>query len=123
MTTKLIAWTLIIAAMVLWMCKTPAFGAAEGKNAAYNPDITYSGDYKPVALYFKYTEKDFWRINKKMDKLSNVVCTGALASLKKNGTWRGRFNADGSCGSPTEPLFWSLGNRLNYEELQEQGAR
>ena len=57
-----------------------------------------------------------------LDRLAKITCREALAQLKRNGTWEGSLNADGSCGTSADPGYWALGNRLNYDEALEQAA-
>ncbi len=92
--------------------------------SAYDPAVKYSGDYDPDLLFFRNSSKDAnWRRIPPLDLLIKVTCSDALESLKREGMWKGHLKIDGSCGSTAEPAEWALGNRLNYDEEQGQGAR
>jgi hypothetical protein len=90
----------------------------------YNPVIVYAGDYEANELLFKNSQKDtVWRSVPKLNMLSRVTCSDAVAHLERDGRWQGYLKSDGSCGPTSEPADWALGNRLNYEEAFEQDAR
>jgi hypothetical protein len=91
--------------------------------ALYDPKEIYPGDYKADMLLFKNGPKDlYWRSIPNLERLRRASCFAALDALNREGRWQGHLNLDGSCGNTSEPADWAVGNRLNYEELIEQGG-
>ena len=84
--------------------------------AAYNPNAVYTGTYVPELVYNKNSGASVWIRVTRLDRLRFISCDSALTGLRREGTWQGHLNADGSCGSSSEPSDWALGNWLNYRD-------
>jgi hypothetical protein len=122
------AWRLFMKNIILVLLLMLVFaffvgsGVAQQKNQAangngYNPQVTYSGDYKSTLLFFRFTKNDGWRRLPHMDRLRSISCQDALNHLNSEGKWQGSLNPDGSCGtSSIESPQWAIGNLLNYDE-------
>jgi hypothetical protein len=89
---------------------------ATANSGVYNSAVIYPGEHPADALLFKNPRSVYWQRLPKMNRISQVTCSEALAQLNSEGKWQGRLKRDGSCGNPAEPQDWILGNRLNYEE-------
>jgi len=88
----------------------------------YNPSQVYTGSYEPDIVYYRPSQKTFWRRGLNDTFPANVSCPGALKSLSRSGLWKGHFRPDGSCGPTDEPSEWAVGNRLNFDESANPSA-
>ena len=84
----------------------------------YQAQINYPGDYQSNVLYVRNNGATIIQAIPHLDHLKDVTCYDALAYLKREGRWQGHLMPDGSCGSYDEPAEYTMGNRLNYNELQ-----
>lgn len=122
---KKIAFVFSISVLVV-MASLIVLTAFEQQNAmsapavSYDPAAVYTGDYQPDVLLCRNAGSDIWQRIRRLDRIQNVTCPAAIDLIKSQGRWRGRLNLDGSCGAAAEPADWALGNRLNYENLEEQ---
>ena len=98
-------------------------GNAQQNNQAtsgngYNAQIKYPGYYQFDVLYVKNNGSKIIQAIPHLDRLEYVTCFNALDHLQRKGKWQGHLKPDGSCASYDEPAEYTMGNRLNYEELQ-----
>ncbi len=89
---------------------------------SYKSSEVYEGQYLPSRLFYRDKNSPYWRRLKSFDDYrTKVICKSARTALDTNGTWEGHLNPDGSCNSVTsEPAIFAIGNRINYEKLQEK---
>jgi hypothetical protein len=110
--------------LVSGICLLAAVAAAEQTGqgspgqgiAAYNPSAVYTGAYVNELIYYRNPGAAGWTRVTRPDSLQHVSCWDAQRHLRREGTWQGHLNPDGSCGPTSEPSDWAIGNWLNYQE-------
>jgi hypothetical protein len=103
----------LIAASPLFAATQSTGGAA--LSSAYQPTLTYTGQYVPNMLYYRNSPAGKWQRGLKGLYSKGLSCSDALRNFGRTGRWWGHLMPDGSCGPTAEPSEWALGNRLNFE--------
>ena len=88
----------------------------------YNPSQVYTGSYEPDIVYYRPSQKTFWRRGLNDTFPANVSCPGALKNLMRSGLWKGNILLNGTCVVTDEPCEWAVGNRLNFDEGRNPSA-
>lgn len=125
---KLLPQTIFLVCLVLGTFTAFADSSAtrsytdKENSAAYNPAQKYEGEYIQERLYYRNPGSTIWRRMSLSNNYRDVVtCQTALDSLNTTGVWQGHLAQDGSCGPQDEPSYFSLGNRINFDMLMDQG--
>lgn len=88
----------------------------------YQAKTMYKGPYRSDLLFHKNADAKVWMPVSKKNYQKFVTCQDALSNLRQEGQWMGHLKADGSCGSPSEPSEFAIGNRLNYRSLSDENS-
>jgi len=115
---------IIFAVLVSIMPNFPvsAENLGQYQKRGYNPSQVYSGSYEPEIVYYRPSQKTFWRRGLNGTFPENVNCPEALNSLMRGVLWKGRINLKGACRETDEPSEWAVGNRLNFDENAHPSA-
>ncbi len=97
------------------------FVLTDKNDATYQPNLIYEGEFIAAGLYYRNPRSAIWMRAGAADNYKELVsCPVALSSLEYTGSWQGHLKGDGSCGPVTEPSFFALGNRINYDVQMDQ---